>query len=92
MRVPTAFVLSVLVLSAEEKVDLEAVHRIRVEALENSKVMDHAFWLTDVHGPRMTNSPGFRDAAAWAVKRLNEYGLSNAKLEAWGVRGPAPGP
>jgi hypothetical protein len=72
---------------ADEKVDLSAVHRIRTEAFENSKVMDHAFWLTDVHGPRLTNSPGFHKAAEWAVKRLAEYGLANAKLEPWGPFG-----
>ena len=72
---------------AEEKVDLSMVHRIRAEAFENSKVMDHAFWLTDVHGPRLTNSPGFHKAAEWAAKRLTEYGLVNAKLEPWGPFG-----
>ena len=44
-------------LIAEEAVDLNVVHRIRQEALQNSKVMDHLFYLTDVHGPRLTNSP-----------------------------------
>ncbi|HET8547320.1 MAG TPA: M20/M25/M40 family metallo-hydrolase [Bryobacteraceae bacterium] len=75
------------VVYAEEKVDLSIVHRIRMEAFESSRVMDHAFWLTDVYGPRLTNSPGFNKAAEWAVKRLTEYGLTNAKLEAWGPYG-----
>ena len=47
-------------LHAQERVDLAVVHRIKSEALENSKVMDHLFYLADVYGPRLTGSPGFR--------------------------------
>jgi carboxypeptidase Q len=71
---------------AEERVDLSAIHQIRQEAFENSKVMDHMFYLSDVHGPRVTNSPGFQAAANWAVKRMQEYGIP-AKLEKWGPFG-----
>jgi hypothetical protein len=71
---------------AEEKVDLLAVYKIKNEAFQNSKVMDHMFYLTDVHGPRLTNSPGYRAAADWAVKQLQSYGV-NAKLEKWGPFG-----
>src|SRR4051794_21474724 len=70
-----------LILWAEDKADLSAVQRIKSEAFENSKVMDHAFYLTDVYGGRVTSSPGYRAAADWAVKRLKEYGMSNAGLE-----------
>ncbi|MGH9785666.1 MAG: M28 family peptidase, partial [Terriglobia bacterium] len=45
--------------------DLAVVHRIRQEALTKSQVMQHLFYLTDVHGPRLTNSPGFNAAADW---------------------------
>jgi carboxypeptidase Q len=73
-------------LGAEERVDLDAVHRIRDEALQNSKVMDHMFYLTDVYGPRVTNSPGFFGAADWVVKQLVEWGIK-AHLEKWGPFG-----
>ncbi|MEZ5403485.1 MAG: M20/M25/M40 family metallo-hydrolase [Bryobacteraceae bacterium] len=73
--------------SGEEPVDLNAVHRLRTEAFERSHVMEHLFYLTDVYGPRLTNSPGFRKAGDWAVKRLAEYGLANTKLEKWGPFG-----
>ena len=67
-----------------EKVDLTTIHRIKAEVLgRNSKVMDDIFYLTDVHGPRLQNSKGYRAAADWAVKRLQEYGLSNVHLEKW---------
>jgi len=80
-------VLALWPLAAQEKVDLPAVHRIKQEALESSKVMEHMFYLTDVHGPRLTNSPGYRAAADWTVKRLQEYGLTNVRLEKWGPFG-----
>ncbi|MGH8636864.1 MAG: hypothetical protein ACREUZ_06980, partial [Burkholderiales bacterium] len=38
-------------------------------------------WLTDVYGPRLTNSPGFRKAGDWAVKHMTSWGLSSARLE-----------
>jgi hypothetical protein len=72
---------------AVEPVDLSAIHRIKAEALENSKVMEHVFYLTDVNGPRLTNSPGFKSAGDWVVKRLQEYGLTNVHREAWGPFG-----
>jgi carboxypeptidase Q len=70
-----------VLVSAQEPVNLRVIHEIKNEAFENSKVMDHVFYMTDVHGPRLTNSPGHRAAAEWAVKRLTEYGLVNARLE-----------
>jgi carboxypeptidase Q len=75
-----------LLVLAEENVDLAMINRIKSEAFENSKVMDHLFYLTDVHGPRLTGSPNFQAAADWAVKRLTEYGLV-AKEEKWGPFG-----
>jgi len=71
-----------------EKIDLGILHRIRSEAFgANSQVMDTAFYLTDVHGPRLTGSPGAKAAGEWAVKKLGEWGLSNVKLENWGPFG-----
>lgn len=72
---------------AQEKVDLEVVHRIRQEAFKKSQVMDHLFYLVEVNGPRITGSPGFQGAADWAVSRLEEYGLKNARQEKWGPFG-----
>jgi carboxypeptidase Q len=86
MAASVAIVLALAPLGAEERVDLDAVHRIREEAFQNSKVMEHMFYLTDVYGPRLTNSPGFFDAANWAVKQLGEWGVQ-AHLEKWGPYG-----
>jgi len=73
--------------AAEEKVDLKVVHRIKEEALTDSKVMDSLFYLTDVNGPRLTNSPGQRAAAEWAIKTLKGWGVEAARLETWGTFG-----
>jgi hypothetical protein len=67
--------------------DLAMVHRIKAEAFQGSQVMDHLFYLTDVHGPRLTASPGFAAAAAWAAGRLSGWGLTNVKQEPWGSFG-----
>ena len=62
----------------------DATEKIKKEGLGNSKVMDIAFHLTDVSGPRLTNSPGFFRAASWAREELTKMGLVNAKIEPWG--------
>lgn len=66
-----------------DTVDLETIHRIKAEAFNNSQVMDHLFYLTDVNGPRLTGSPGFQTAADWAVGRVKQWGVDNARLEDW---------
>lgn len=63
--------------------DYALLARIQDEGLNRSQVMDHVGWLADVHGPRLTGSPGFKQAADWAVKRFGEWGLANSQLEKW---------
>src|SRR5258708_2552965 len=72
---------------SQQPVDLSVIQRIEAEAFENSKVMDPEFYLTDVYGPRLTNSPGYKAAGDWVVKRLQEYGLTNVHEESWGPFG-----
>jgi hypothetical protein len=72
---------------APEKVDFDAIYKIKEEGFQRSKVMEITSWLTDVYGPRVTNSPGFRKAGEWAVKEMTAWGLSNVKLEPWGPFG-----
>ncbi len=74
---------------ADGKPDLAVLHRIKDEAYRRGKVMDHLFWLTDVNGPRLTASPGFRSAADWAVRTLAGWGVANPHLESWGPFGRA---
>jgi len=72
---------------AQEPVDAAMVQKIREEGLNHSKVMETAFYLTDVSGPRLANSPGLKRAQNWAVNQLKTWGMANAKLEAWGKFG-----
>jgi hypothetical protein len=75
----------VVIAQAVEPVDLDAITRIKEEGFERSQVMDIAWWLTEVHGPRLTNSPQMRAAANWTVSKLTEWGLANVRQEPWGT-------
>jgi hypothetical protein len=70
-----------------ERVDLTAIYKIKAEGLQRSRVMEITSWLTDVYGPRLTNSPGFRKAGEWAVKEMTSWGLVNVKLQPFGPFG-----
>ncbi len=74
-------------LFAQDTPDPAIVKKIRDEGLKNSKVMDIAFQITDVAGPRLAGSPGLKRAQDWAVKTLGDWGLVNAKREPWGKFG-----
>ncbi len=73
--------------SQSENIDLAMMQKIRKEGLENSKVMDIAFNLTDKSGNRLTASPGFMRAANYARETLAGWGLTNAALIPWGEFG-----
>ena len=70
-----------------ETLHTEMVEKIKQEGMDRSKVMETISYLTDVSGPRLTGSPETRLAGEWTKKRLEEYGLENAQLEAWGPFG-----
>lgn len=72
---------------AQEVVDQAMVQKIRQEGLNNSKVMQTAFYLTDVSGPRLSNSPELKHAQDWIAGQFKTWGLSNVKLEPWGKFG-----
>jgi carboxypeptidase Q len=80
-RLAFALLAAALVLPAQEKIDLSAINRIKTEAFDNSKVMETAFYLTDFIGSRLTGSPGYQAAGDWTKKRMEEFGLSNARFE-----------
>ena len=69
--------------------DLAAMNtKLRAEETNNSKIMWILHEITDVHGPRLTGSPGLREAQDWAVATMKSWGLSNVKLEAWNFNHP----
>src|SRR5438309_661291 len=87
MRFLLAALLFVATSAGQETTYLSVVNQIKSEAFQNSKVMEHLGYLTDVYGPRLTGSPEYRQAADWALKRLESYGLVKGHLEKWGPFG-----
>lgn len=95
MRIPPRGLIIALALAApglsplaaqqivQERVDLGVVERIRDEGLNRSQIEQIARTMTDVHGPRLTNSPANRRANAWAAETLKGWGLANAHVELW---------
>ncbi|MEO8502518.1 MAG: M20/M25/M40 family metallo-hydrolase [Acidobacteriota bacterium] len=73
----------VVMAQPQERVDLDAMNRIRDEGLHRSQVMDTLEYMTDVLGPRLTASPEDKAAAEWARQRLQSYGLSASHTEAF---------
>ena len=74
-------------LASQEKVDWEAVSKIRDEGLTRSQVMDIVGYMSDVLGPRLTASPSMRQAQEWAQEKMWEIGLENVVLERAGEHG-----
>src|SRR5262245_37197237 len=66
-----------------EKLDYATIGRIRDEGLTRSQVMDHVSWLSDVYGPRLTGSPAILQASDWVIKKVTDWGLTNAHRELW---------
>lgn len=61
-------------------IDTAMNDRIRVEALTNSAIMQTMHQLTDVYGPRLSGSPNHENAATWAVRQMESWGLTNGRL------------
>ena len=71
----------------DETVDTAIMNKIRAEGLNNSKVSWIAHHITDLTGPRLTNSSGYNMAVDWITKTLITWGLTNVKAEPWGEFG-----
>ncbi len=65
----------------------DPIERIKDEGMNRSQVMQTMSYLTDVIGPRLTNSPGMKRANEWTRDQMAKWGLQNAHLEAWGPFG-----
>jgi len=66
-----------------EPVDERVIASIKMEGFQSSQLMDTAFHLSEVHGPRLSGTPSLKAAAEWSRDRLAEWGLENAHLETW---------
>ncbi|MGH9967749.1 MAG: M20/M25/M40 family metallo-hydrolase [Pyrinomonadaceae bacterium] len=65
----------------------DPIERIKDEGMNRSQVMKTLSYLTDVIGPRLTNSPNMRRANEWTRDEMKKWGLENAHLEPWGPFG-----
>jgi carboxypeptidase Q len=63
------------------------ISKFEEEGSQHSHIMEVMGYLTDVYGPRLTNSPNIREAGAYAVKTLSSWGLAKAHEETWGPFG-----
>src|SRR5215510_5580105 len=80
-------VLPIIAQIPQEKVDLDAIYKIKDEGLNPSQVMNTLGYLTDVYGSRLTGSPQIKAASEWTKKKLTEWELVNVNLETWGPFG-----
>ena len=67
-----------------EIIDTATFSKIKEEGLKHSQVMSILSMLTDVYGPRLTNSQGYKKAADYAKATLESWGLKNVQFDSWG--------
>ena len=84
---PTAPVQQAAGVATSTRQAPDVIERIKDEGMNRSQVMKTIGYLTDVIGPRLTNSPNMKRANTWTRDKLTEWGLQNAHLEAWGPFG-----
>jgi carboxypeptidase Q len=68
---------------ANDAPDYDAIYKIKDEGFNHSQVMEIESYLTDVYGPRLTNSPNAKAAGDWTVAKMKEWNLANVKEESW---------
>jgi hypothetical protein len=73
--------------AAQEPVDMVIMQKIKDEEKMHSQITSIAHNLTDVCGPRLTNSPGYNRSLDWVTELCRGWGLQNAGREAWGEFG-----
>src|SRR6185436_4863572 len=83
-----ATLLSLPVIAQSSANDTALLAKIREEAMQRSQIMKTMHMLADVYGPRLTGSPNHKNAADWAIKQMQSWGLENAHLEPWDFKHP----
>ena len=73
--------------AAQESIDMAIMQKIKDEEKSNSQISMIAHNITDVCGPRLTNSPGYNHSLDWITAICKKWGLQNAGREAWGEFG-----
>jgi carboxypeptidase Q len=62
--------------------------QLRAAETKDSQLMWWLHEVTDVHGPRLTGSPGLREAQDFAVAQMKKWGFSNVHIEPWNFNHP----
>jgi carboxypeptidase Q len=60
---------------------------IKDEGMNRSQAMATIRYLTDVIGPRLTNSPAQKRSNVWTKEQLEKWGMKNAAVDPWGEFG-----
>lgn len=71
----------------QDKIDEKILAQIKTEGFQNSQIMDTLGYLTDVFGPRLTNSQNLKNAKNWTRDKMTDWGLQNVAIEPWGTWG-----
>jgi carboxypeptidase Q len=66
-----------------EQPDDALVTKIKQAGIEHSQVMEILAMLTEVNGPRLTNSKGYQKAADYAKATLESWGVMNVHFDQW---------
>ena len=87
MKLKFLFFLSIAVIAlrplAAQQHDSVTVRALKDEGHHNSRVMEILSILTDINGPRLTNSPGFKTAATYAKQTLESWGVEKVEFDHW---------
>lgn len=73
--------------AAQSAPSTDPIDRIKDEGMNRSQVMKTLSYLTDVIGPRLTNSPNMKRANEWTRDEMTKWGMQKAHLEPWGPFG-----
>ncbi|HEX4998998.1 MAG TPA: M20/M25/M40 family metallo-hydrolase [Terriglobia bacterium] len=84
----TLVVATMAVSGAQVGVDPNIQAKIRAEGMDRSEIMRTMHVLTDIYGPRLTGSPNHENAARWAIRQMESWGLVNGRLEPWDFARP----
>lgn len=63
--------------------DTVILSKVRQQEAGGSQVMDILSMLTDVNGPRLAGSKGYRTAAEYAKRSLEAWGMENVHFDYW---------
>jgi len=90
-KITAYFLLTIILFTqvafAQDKIDEKVIADIKAEGMQRSQVMETLGYMTDVFGPRLTNSPNLKNAQAWVNDKMKSWGLENVRTEPWGEFG-----